>query len=352
MLRHRPPEFALIALACAACAVTPGPKLAYTVREFGDEIARRAPGIPSDEVVVPFEVDPAQIALARKATGDARSARDRARLLSEALFADEFFGVRYAWSITTAAPETLRSRQGNCLGLASAFVGLARAIGLDAFFIDASTRVHETRYAGDGLVVNAGHVTAMVRDGDDDIGLDFAREGRIVSYRVLSDVEALAHFYNNRGYDLMDRASEQGRPVEWASAARQFQLATEVLPSFAEAWNNIGIAHARLGLRDQAIRDYRFAVAQNAGLAAPRNNLGLLLLEDGDVEGALAALREAATLEPRGAHIRYNLASARLRHGDRRGAIEELRRALSLRDGYPAARELLERLTMENARDP
>ena len=345
-MARRPARWLALGLALSAgCASLARPRLAYTADELRQEVARRAPAIDAAERVVPFEVTEEQVALARRAVADARTARERARMLSEALFSPDYFGLRYAWSITAAAQDTLRAAQGNCLSLASVFVGLARAVGLEAYYMDASVRVHETRFGGDGMVVNAGHVTALVKDGDKDIALDFEQLGKIAWYRVLSDVEALAHFYNNRGYDLIDRADEAGQPVDWAEVAHQFELAVEVVPEFAQAWNNLGIAHARQGLRDEAIADYRRAMARDPGLAAARNNLGLLYLEEGEVPAALAALREAARLEPRGSHIQYNLATARLRQGDRPGALEALRRALALRSDYPEARALLAQLT-------
>lgn len=342
---HPPLRWLALALAVGGGCAAARPRLAYTPDDLRAELQRRAPGIPAAERVVPFEVTAEQAALAQRAVANARTATERARLLSDALFAPDLFGLRYAWSVTAAAQDTLRAGQGNCLSLASVFLGLARSVGLEAYYMDASLRVHETRYGGDGMVVNAGHVTALVKDGDQDVALDFERLGKIVWYRVLSDVEALAHFYNDRGYDLIERAEDAGQPVDWPEVAHQFELALQVEPDFAQAWNNLGIAHARQGRVAEAIADYRAAAARDPGLAAARNNLGLLYLEAGDVPAALAALGEAARLEPGGPHIQYNLATARLRQGDRPGALEALRSALRLRSDYPEARALLTQLT-------
>jgi hypothetical protein len=327
-------------------------KVAYTPSELRAEVARRAPSIPGREIVVPFEVTPAQVGLARKVVAEARSDEDRVRALTEALFDPGGFGLRYASTVTASAEETLSSSEGNCLALASVFIGLARGIGLKAYYMDASTRVHETRYHNDGMTVNAGHVTALVKTGDGDIGLDFERLGQIRWYRAIDDLEALAHFYNNRGFDLIDRAQERGLEADWTEVAHDFWLAVQVMPTFARAWNNLGIAAARLGRAEEAVQDYRTAIARDPKLAAPLNNLGSLHLQSGDVEAALQALEAAARLEPRGAHIQYNLAVARHRHGDRLGAVEALRRAIDLRGVYPEAQALLDQLTLQAARSP
>ncbi len=319
-------------------------RLAYRPDELRAEVARRAPAIPPGEVVVPFEITEAQAEMARAAAGKLESVEDRVRALVSAMYDPRFFALRYGGNATASAQDTLQAHEGNCLALASVFIGLARALGLQAYYMDASTRVHEPRYGADGMTVSAGHVTAVVRSGDDDIGLDFAQLGRIRWYRVLDDVEALAHFYNDRGFDLVEQSDGSGSPEVWTRAAHDFRRAVAVMPGFAPAWNNLGIADSRLGQVREAIEDYRRAIAHDARLAAPWNNLGWLYLQVGDGAAADEALEAAARLEPDGPHIQYNLALARLRQGDRTGARRAVERALELRRGYRQAQALLEEL--------
>ena len=312
MPRPHPLALQLLSVVLGAAAGCGAPlRMAYTTDELREQLARRAPALTHAEVVVPYEVDAEQVALARKVVRDVRGDADRVQALVTAMFDRKLFGLRYVEVVTASARETLARREGNCLGLASVFIGLARAVGLAAFYMDASTRVHETRGGGDGLTVNTGHVTAMVRVGRDDIGLDFGRMGKVSWYRVIDDVEALAHFYNNRGFDLVERALADGRPVAWEEATRDFRRAVLVLPGFARAWNNLGIAAARRGLVPEAIRDYRTAIERDPLLAAPRYNLGSRYLEEGDAERAVTLLEEAARLEPEGAHVQARLARAR-----------------------------------------
>jgi Flp pilus assembly protein TadD len=302
------------------------------------------PTFPTSELVVPYELPPAVLARAQRLVAGAAGDSERVERLVKAMFDPEIFGLRFDSTATTSGAEALATRRGNCVALASVFIGLARTVGLDARYIDASSRVHETRYDADGTVVNLGHVTAVVLTGREQLGLDFARSGPLRWNRPLDDLEALAHFYNNRGFDLVELAQERGEPADWSGAARQFRLATAVRPTFARAWNNLGIAAAHLGQPGEAAAHYREAMRLDPDFPAPRANLGSLQLQQGDVPGALAALETAADLEPRGAHIQYLLGVARLRSGDREGAIKALRRTLSLRGGYPGAQALLEQL--------
>jgi Flp pilus assembly protein TadD len=308
------------------------PRLAYTPDDLRQEVHRRAPGLPPSEVVVPHEITPAQGELARRLVGQAKSDEQSVRLLVEALFDHE-----------TPGSESAPPADENCVTLASRFIGLARAAGLKAFYMDASTRIHETRYRDDeGMTVDSGHISAVVQVGNDNLGVDFARLGRIRWYRIIDDLEALAHLYNNRGYAALESASGREGRAEWAQARRDFLLATQVAPQLAAAWNNLGLAAARLGHDDQALGYYRTAIDRDPKLAAPRNNLGSLQLRHGEVASAVRTLEEASELDPRAPHIQYNLATALLRAGDRERARLTYQRALRLRGSYPAAQAALD----------
>lgn len=337
----------------AGCAA-PG-KLAYGPDELRAEVARRVPGVSRVEVVVPFELSPDRVERARHIVRSARSVEEKVRLLVEAMAEGGALEVRYSSAATATAERALQTSAGNCTALASLFIGLARSVGLQSYYADASVRVHETRHGDDGLTVNSGHITAIVENGNEVMSLDFARLGRIRWYRVIDDLEALAHYYNNRGFDLIEEARDRSLPVDWRAAAGEFRMATRVAPGFARAWNNLGIASAHLGDVEGAIRSYRASIARDSNLAAPYNNLGSLYLSIGDSAAALAVLEAAAALEPRGAHIQYNLARAKALQGDRGGAVEALRRAIELRGTYSEAQALLERLaspSSESAQEP
>lgn len=337
---------AVLALLGGASGCAAPARLAFTPAELRAELARRSPEAARD-AVVPWELGPDERARALAIVGRLESTDAKVGAILEAMFDDRWLGLRYAPRVTGTAAETIRAREGNCLALASVFVGMAREAGLDAYYIDASSRVHETVHGGDGMTVSAGHVTAMVVTAKGNVGLDFARLGPFVWYRTLDDVEAVAHFHNNRAFEGIDDARARGAPVDWEAAARDFRRAVEVKPGFARAWSNLGMAAAALGREEEADRHYREAIRRDPLLVAPRNNLGDLLLRRGDAAGALRVLEEAAALPASGAHVLYNLARARLRAGDREGALEALRR--SREGGYPRAQRLLDELAVAGA---
>lgn len=338
---------AALSLLHAASGCAPLSKLAYAPGELRAEVLRRARDIKPDEVVVPFELGSSYTARAQAVIRHSGTDEDRMRALARALFDPAAFGLRYGPRATASAQEALRFSEGNCLAVASIFIGLARSVGLRAYYIDASIRLQEGRYGEAEIAVSTGHITAVVRVDAGDLALDIERIGPITRYRIIDDLEALAHFYNNRGFDRIEGQQEPARAAGWNGAARDFHLAVEVKPTFAPGWNNLGLAAARLGRYAEAIDDYRTASRLDPDLVAPLNNLGALYLQTGRPDAALEVLEAAASLDPRAYHIRYNLAEARLRRGDRHGAIQALREAIDLHNGYAMAQELLNKLTVD-----
>jgi tetratricopeptide (TPR) repeat protein len=325
-----------IATLCLATLATPacahlGGKVAYTPDELRAAVTPLA-GTDAAEVIVPFEVDAADIAKAQRITSAYAARGDQVRALIEALFSARGFGLTYGPLVTTTARETLARRRGNCLALASVFVGLARGLGFQAHFIDASARVSDVSGGDTSLVVNTGHITAVVETGDVQWYLDFDHSlHRIAAYRVIDDVEALAHFYNNRGFERVAWAEAGSEDPDWQSAARDFSLATRIVSGFAPAWNNLGIAESRLGHTDRAEQAYRKSIAAKPRLAAAHNNLGTLYLAMGRLEDSVQELRTATRLAPKEAHTHLNLARALIFAGATEEGIAELERASELK---------------------
>jgi len=248
---------------------------------------------------VPFEVPSEAVGQARDVVANLRTDRERAQALVDFLSDRKGLGLSYRWAVNNSATSTLESGGGNCLGLSSLLVGLARSVGLRAFYLDA-TRDPERREEAT-LRIAAGHIAVVVLTADGPVFIDFTGElPRGWRYRRMNDIQAAAHYYNNLGYEIIHQSIEQGEPVPWQRVQRQFARATRIAPELATAWNNVGVAASRLGRMDQAERSYRRAVLLDPDLDSPRENLAVL-------QGVAAGSESAA---------------ARLTHADARDADE------------------------------
>ncbi|MGC4118112.1 MAG: tetratricopeptide repeat protein [Myxococcales bacterium] len=301
----------LLGVSLGGCAAAQHQRV-YGPGQLRRELMRRVPERPELSATVPFELPPEVIAHAKEIVASGKKLTDRTKVsaLVEAMFDPADFGLTYAEVETVGAQKALERRSGNCLDLASIFIGLARAVGVRAEYMDASHRVQETREVSGGITLRSGHVTAAVDVGDERVGLDFARLGPVQRYRLMDDVEAVAHFHNNRGWDLIDRALAAGATVDWQAALGEFEAAVAIEPDFAAGWNNVGIALARLGRRREAMESYRRAAEANPALVAPRVNLAALLLQMGEVQGAIAELEAALAAEPGDARVQKLLQTA------------------------------------------
>jgi tetratricopeptide (TPR) repeat protein len=98
----------------------------------------------------------------------------------------------------------------------------------------------------------------------------------------------------------------------------------------ARAHYNLGNALADEKRRDEAVAEYRRALALDAELVPARMNLGVALLAAGEAQAAADELTRVVRALPGSAPAHTNLGLARAALHDERGALAEYRRAVAL----------------------
>lgn len=245
---------------------------AYSPEELRLAVQQRVPGISPDDIVVLHQVNSEAVERARSMVQRTRPP-NRLSTLLEALSDPDGFGLRYGWARTADANRTLELGEGNCLGLASVMVGLARSLRFHAYYADASRDQSELREEGD-IRVRAGHIAVVIQSREGAKLIDFSGEVTANSHiRIIDDLEAVAHYYNNRGYERIHNARQRGDKVSWAAVRADFELATQIKPNMARAWNNLGVALGRLGDSAGSRSALRRALELDPGLESARSNL-------------------------------------------------------------------------------
>ncbi len=296
--RRWPPLAALVSGAALSLACATDGAYDYTPEGLRLEVARRVADLDPADIVVPFEVGLATVARARQILAGV-GGEERVDALVASLSDPAGFGLRYEWATTGTAAETLVRGSGNCLALSSTLVGIARALGFQAYYLEVIVADPQWRTDGD-VSVQADHVAAVIDSGKRRLFVDFSgRIGRARRIHAMDDLEALAQVYHTRGYELMHRAETQGAPVPWERVASDFRLATRIEPSHARARNNLGVARARQG-DDAGARDaYETALGLEEGIQSAHLNLVALYLRAGELDKASAHLEAARRLDPR-----------------------------------------------------
>jgi tetratricopeptide (TPR) repeat protein len=187
----------------------------------------------------------------------------------------EGLGIRYDPFSTHTAAETLVLRRGNCVSLASVLVGLGRGLGWPIYYAEArSTEVEVLRQVD--ISSRADHMVVVIVAETVRAVVDFT--GPMEGYRVhvIDDLRAYAHLVNNRAAEQIAEALDQEIPPPWEEALEGFALATRIHPEMARAWNNQGVALARLGRLEEARSAYARALSSDDGLGSTHQNLVVL----------------------------------------------------------------------------
>ena len=271
---------AVIGSGAMGCAALTSNKLDRTPAQLREVLGPRLTELRPKDIVIPHEVSKERIAEAREYIADFLGPKptieDEVRALIRALSSQGGFALRYEWAKTLSAEATLEHGGGSCLSLSAVLIALARGLGVRAYFVDASAVTNETQRDGD-VTVHSGHIAVLLRYKHANAYVDFAGEFNDWSRAVrLSDLEVVAHYYNNRGYELIHDAQKDEGPVPWADALRYFRIATKVWPNFPLAWNNVGLALWRLGRQREAALAFRYALSFDGGLEAALRNLAAL----------------------------------------------------------------------------
>lgn len=256
------------ALACFFVAACAGPKPIHDIPpdELRSQIANDVPSLSKRSVVIPHQISEESFAFVHGHVDNLDDPSRGARALLKLLFDERYLGLEYRWGETEAADLTIASGGGNCLSLAAVLVGAARRYSGAARYVEVQQRP-ERREEGD-LEIWASHIAVLVPSVDGPLVVDFrgtVTEDGSVSYKKISDRALVAHYYNDRGYDQIRKASEAGDPVPWASALELFIIATQINPDLSRAWNNVGVARARLGDLEGADVAYQHAMRADTG---------------------------------------------------------------------------------------
>ena len=271
----------LILLACAGCvgcaAPNDRPRYIYTPEEFRAELVERAPELAGRDIEVPFELGEGAIALAHETTRTMPRGPERIEALVRLLHTPppKGFGLRYHAASSQSAAKTLELGEGDCVALASVLVGLGRSLGWPIYYAEARVDQKEIHREED-LAIRAGHMVVLIATKSVRAVVDFTGPVRGYRAHVIDDLEAYAHLLNNRAAEQILDDLEAARPPDWERALEGFALATRVAPDLDRAWNNQGVALARLGRLDDARNAYARALLVNADFDSTQKNLVVL----------------------------------------------------------------------------
>jgi tetratricopeptide (TPR) repeat protein len=124
--------------------------------------------------------------------------------------------------------------------------------------------------------------------------------------------------------------ASRGQPEQ---AIEEYRAAIAISPTFPQAHYNLGLSLFHSGHAAEAMREYRTAITLNPRYTAAYSNLGMAFLEKGDLPRAMALCRKALSLDPHFVQALNNLGIALNRTGQVKEAIGDFEEALSFDPG-------------------
>jgi Flp pilus assembly protein TadD len=307
---------ALLALGCASARSPLG-----EADLLGD---LRSRGVDPASVVVPWEITDEMRAWVHAEVPDNLPEGERLDALLTALLDPGRLALQYESGYSGTAREAFETRKANCLAFSSLFVGLAREVGVPAFYLDVDD-VETFEKEGDLMVISR-HTSAGFDLGGQMKILDFAIPGRQPRYRRLSrlsDKTALALYHSNRGAELL-RAGKRRESLDW------LQKAVTIDPDLGGAWVNLGVALRRGGDVKGAETVYRKSLEVDPEEASAYQNLAALLRLQGQEAEAGELLVLATRVGGKNPFSYLALGDLSLAHGRLDEARRFYKRALHL----------------------
>ncbi len=257
-------------------------------QEYAKQIGQQA----AAEAEVPFEVTPELRTSLEQRLRQAPSERSKINEVLRFVFED--LDLRYSLTPTRNAVETFSTKQGNCLSFVNLFVGVARELGLNPFYVEVTD--YQKWNHREGMVVSQGHIVAgMYLEGELKT-YDFLpfRPKAYKAFNPIDDLRAAAHYYNNLGAEALMAGDLE-------TAKKLLTVATGIAPGFDKALNNMGVCLARGGDDEAALAFYQKGLAIDPDNAMILTNLTRLYQQTGraaEAEKLLTRLEDSNAANP------------------------------------------------------
>lgn len=164
---------------------------------------------------------------------------------------------------------------------------------------------------------------------------------------------ALQHYQTAAKWDAFSAPAQHELAVAYSSLNRPqetvkaLQAAVKLAPREGQYQFELGLAWNEAGDLAQAQTAFESAVQLSPGNAPAWYNLGLARSAAGQPQAAIEALRHAESADPTDPRAPYARATILARQGQMEEAKTALRHALAIQPDFPAARQFLNRLSIQ-----
>ena len=266
--------------------------------------------------------------------GDQLRSRGLQEGLAQALYGKQQLKLEYDAARTKTAAEAFATRSGNCLSLVIMTAALAKELQMPFQFGVALVDDHWSR-TGD-LLLASGHVNitlgrrlfdANTNRDRPPLTIDFlpSDDVRGLRRRDIGEATIVAMYANNRAAEAL-AVGRRDDAYAWSRAALRSD------PSFAGAWNTLGVVYLRQGSVAAAAEVFEHVLAFDAGNTRALSNVAETYGRLGRPGDAAAARQRLAALEPYPPFHFFDLGLQAMKRNDLRAARELFEREVARAD--------------------
>lgn len=249
--------------------------------------------------------------------------------LQELLFSEAFLNIQYDDAANLTASQAFAERRANCLSLVNLYIAMARHLGLSAQYQTIQIRPVWSR-KGELLVLSE-HINALGRLGpSNQYIVDFTPEIRLQQQtaKVISDRQATALYFNNLAVEHLIASQLE-------DALQDFRFALAIDPELAIAWNNIGSVLGRLGETELSEYSFLKATSIDRSNISAANNLARFYYEQGDFAKAERYRNAVESYNRRNPYYHYLLGNLAYEEKDFEAALRHFQEAIRRGDQEP-----------------
>jgi tetratricopeptide (TPR) repeat protein len=122
-------------------------------------------------------------------------------------------------------------------------------------------------------------------------------------------------------------------------AVEQYKRAVAIYPDDYKAHYNLGVVYDQQGLSDKAIQSYQRSIQANPAYPNARFNLGIIYQNQGEIDQAIVQFRKVTELDPADFQARNNLGVAYAMQGELEKAVAQWEKILELDPENSGVRE-------------
>jgi Flp pilus assembly protein TadD len=235
-------------------------------------------------------------------------------VMDKSLLCWEFDGQK-----TYSAAKSFYHKQGNCLSYAIMMIVLGRELGLELYFNEVDIPpIWDMQTEHTFVLVR--HVNVLAKVGLKRMILDLELEEYDMSHRQrrITDIDAKAHYYNNRGMDYLNANNME-------NAFLYLRKALTLQPKKAFLWGNLGVLYLRYGHYQEAKTAFLHSLDLDPSDVTAISNLQRLYVKLGNNELANYFRQKAERSRMKNPYYRYYLANQLLDNNQPDLALKHIR---------------------------